>query len=74
MKLRDYITRTGISVAEFGRRVGVENRQTMHKYVNGDRTPDLELIDAIHRETGGAVTWRDFLPENRPTHPDQAAE
>ena len=62
MKLKAHIVKRGISVAEFGRRVGVPNRMTMLHYVNG-RVPPPAVIEAIERESGGEVMLPDFYSD-----------
>lgn len=61
MKLRDYLQREKISVAEFGRRVGVRNRMTMLRYINHQRPVPHTVVLAIVRETAGEVTPNDFF-------------
>lgn len=56
MDLKEWLYEHRIGVAEFGRRVGVNRRQTMWKYVNGEREPKLKLASKIESETGGDVT------------------
>ncbi|MEW5729989.1 MAG: helix-turn-helix transcriptional regulator [Pseudomonadota bacterium] len=66
MKLKTYLAQTGTSAAEFGRRIGVTNRQTMSRYVAGSRIPKPELMALIFRETGGAVQPNDFFDLEAP--------
>ncbi len=59
MQLRDYIFQSGITVAEFGRRL--EYHPTyMQMIARGDRKPSKRLVTAIEKETGGRVTKKDW--------------
>lgn len=59
MKLSDYIAKQGITLAEFGARVGV-GHSAVSRYVNGKRRPNWDTLQRIEAETGGKVTAADF--------------
>ena len=66
MKLAQYIRETGTNAAAFGRQVGVKNRQTMFKYIAGDRLPPPETARLIVEATDGKVTLLDLRPDLAP--------
>jgi transcriptional regulator with XRE-family HTH domain len=55
MTLEQYIQQRGIPMARLGKRVGVEKRQTMWKYVKGLVLPPAEVQARIAIETGDLV-------------------
>jgi len=61
MTLEQYLNRESLSLGEFARRVGAKNARTVQRYVKGLRRPSMPMMDAISRETGGAVQASDFL-------------
>jgi hypothetical protein len=60
MLLRAYIEKTGISISRLGKRVGVECRETMRKYVAGITQAPREVKERTAIETGGLVLPVDF--------------
>lgn len=61
MQLATFLQSSGLSAAEFGRRIGV-GRATVTRWLSGDRLPnDRELMAKIFHETGGQVTANDFF-------------
>lgn len=63
MRLSDYLKIHNIRPASFAKRLGVP-RQTVHRYLRqtGDRRrPHWMIMNAIIRETNGAVSANDFL-------------
>lgn len=77
MMLRDYINQRGIPISKFGLRVGVEKRQTMHKYVKGMSMPPADVQAAIARETNDLVLPTDLRrakDEYDRLHATEAAE
>lgn len=60
MKLSDYLSGKEISAASFAETLGVE-RQTVHRWVRGERYPDFKMLVRIAEATGGAVTPNDFF-------------
>ena len=74
MNLASYIEGLGISVAEFGRLIDVPNRQTVHKYVRGERFPPPATLARIREVTGGRVTADDFVAQHTaPSAAERAA-
>jgi transcriptional regulator with XRE-family HTH domain len=59
MKLSDYLEQTGTSDASFAAAVGT-NRQTVWRWRQGHR-PASRFVEAIARETRGAVTPNDLF-------------
>jgi transcriptional regulator with XRE-family HTH domain len=59
MRLATWLTKNGMSDADFGKKIGVE-RQTVHRYKLGERYPERSVLLAIHKVTKGAVTANDF--------------
>ncbi len=60
MKLADYLSRSEIKPSAFAERLGV-TRQTLWRYMSGDRRPEWDVLERICAETGGQVTPNDFL-------------
>ncbi|CAO4179026.1 helix-turn-helix domain-containing protein [Methylorubrum populi] len=60
MKLADYLSEAEIRPAAFAERIGV-TRQTLWRYVSGDRRPEWDVLERIQAATGGHVTPNDFL-------------
>lgn len=60
MKLQTWCDTQQLSVAAFGRRIGIGSRATIARYANGTRVPPPEAMAAIVRETAGQVTPNDF--------------
>ncbi len=54
---------------DFARNIGV-TPQMISAYCKGDMWPGRERMEAIARETFGAVTANDFLQEPTPTAPE----
>lgn len=65
MKLQTYLSAENISIAAFGRRIGVKGRRTMHRIARGAVIPRPETMRSIYVETAGAVAPNDFydLPD-----------
>ena len=61
MHLRDYLKSKNLSLAEFGRRIGVKT-QSVHRYAQYGRVPDGKVMAKIFEVTGGVVTPSDFGP------------
>lgn len=55
MTLEEYINQRGIPMARLGKRVGVNKRQTMWKYVKGHVLPPAAVQARIAVETGDLV-------------------
>lgn len=61
MKLAAFLETQGINQAEFAKRIGVASRVVVYRYVSGARRPHPKVMEAIARETGGAVQPNDFF-------------
>lgn len=64
MTLEDYLKSENLSAAEFGRRIGVNSRMTVIRYLTGERIPRPKVMSRIHEVTGGAVTPNDFFSQD----------
>lgn len=60
MKLADYLETKNIKPAVFARKIG-KHRSSVLRFCKGTRKPDIETLEAIHRETKGKVTAKDFF-------------
>jgi transcriptional regulator with XRE-family HTH domain len=61
MKFGAYLKREKITTTDFAARIGVTHASVV-RYVHGQRTPRIQVIDRIERATNGEVTMKDFLP------------
>ncbi len=61
MQLRAYLTDQAISIAEFAERIGV-SVQAVHRYLDGERIPQRDVMERIHAVTKGKVQPNDFYP------------
>lgn len=61
MKLHDYLTDQKITDEAFSQKIG-KARSLVQKYRAGVVTPPLAVIARIEKETGGQVSFKDFLP------------
>lgn len=66
MRLSEWLIKTGITAAEFARRIR-KPQGTVARYVNGDRIPEAEAMKRIAKETNQQVRADDFydLPPAR---------
>lgn len=64
MKLRDWLQKEELTVAEFARRSGIGLRQVVHRYVHGTQFPTPENLLRIREATGGEVTADDFVDQH----------
>lgn len=73
MKLADYLSEAEIKPSAFAERLGV-TRQTLWRYMSGERRPEWSILEVIARETGGKVTPNDFMPgaHGEPANTDAA--
>jgi transcriptional regulator with XRE-family HTH domain len=62
MQLAAYLTQADIKPSAFAERIGV-TRQTLWRYMSGERRPEWDVLERIKRETEGHVTPNDFLEE-----------
>ncbi|MBB2959883.1 helix-turn-helix transcriptional regulator [Methylobacterium sp. R2-1] len=60
MRLADYLHQAEIKPSAFAERLGV-TRQTLWRYMSGDRRPEWDVLERIRAETDGQVTPNDFL-------------
>lgn len=60
MKLSDYLTHNSISPADFAKSIGV-SKETVRRYIVGDRRPEREKLHTIAEATNGEVTANDFF-------------
>ncbi len=65
MRLGTYLQREGLTLAEFGARVGVD-KATVHHWVRATKRPEWSRLPAIREATGGEVTASDFEPGDVP--------
>ena len=61
MKLDAYLKREQITPSEFATRMG-KPASTVTRLLNGERSATMDLLEAIHLASRGAVTPNDFLP------------
>jgi hypothetical protein len=67
MKLKQYLDETKTTQAAFGALIGVRSRETVSRYIAGERMPRPKVMERIVAITGGKVMPNDFFP-------DEAAE
>ena len=60
MTLADYLAERGITNTQFARAIDRAD-STVSRLVRGLQRPEWRTMEAIKRETGGAVTPDDFL-------------
>ena len=63
MKLAEWLRKSGVSRIEFSRRLGLTPGAVSQLCNQESVWMSRETAQAIARETGGAVTPNDFLPE-----------
>ncbi len=61
MKLADYLDWKGVPAGDFARRIGVNERESVRRYIAGTRIPAPAVMRKIMAETDGAVTANDFF-------------
>ena len=66
MTLDEFLTKNGMSAAEFGRKVDL-TRQTIMLYRRGERFPRGEHVHRIVSATNGAVTANDLAAAHTPS-------
>ena len=62
MKLSEYISKAGITQAEFGKKIG-RSQTLISAYCNGTLIPPRATALDIVKETQGAVTLADLWPD-----------
>jgi transcriptional regulator with XRE-family HTH domain len=60
MKLADYLSANSISPHDFAKSIGV-SKETVRRYLAGERRPDFEKMQLVAKATGGEVTANDFF-------------
>ena len=60
MKLISYLRKHGLTASGFAEKIG-RPASTITRLLNGDTEPRMDLLRAIHTETGGKVAPNDFL-------------
>ena len=63
MTLSQYLKMNGLRYAEFAARIG-RSEATVSRLVRGLHRPDWDTMEAIQKETGGAVTPNDFVRDS----------
>lgn len=63
MKLEHYLNERGESVAMFCLRSRIRSRNTIYRYLRGERRPSPEYVQRIKTATGGMVTLLDWYDE-----------
>ncbi len=66
MKLADYLYRNHITPADFMRTLDLSSRETVRRYLRGERIPSPVILQRIIEITGGQVQLRDFLDKQPP--------
>ncbi len=74
MKLAQYLHTKGISQAAFAAKIGV-TQVAVNRYAQDKRSPSLNMIWAIEKETKGAVSVKDWPApvRKKPTKADAEA-
>jgi transcriptional regulator with XRE-family HTH domain len=65
MQLSSYLKKSGVTAAEFAKRIGVD-KTTVYRYIRGERIPNRDALSRIMEETEGAVTANDFFCQSAP--------
>ena len=61
MTLSDYLRKNDLSVAVFARRIGVNDRVSVRRYLDGSRIPAARVMRKIQEATDGQVSANDFF-------------
>ena len=59
MTLREYLNKQSMTMTEFAKRSGL-SQPAIHRYLNGQRQPDLNALRKIIKVTKGKVGINDF--------------
>jgi len=59
MKLKEYLEKTGLTQADFGKRVRC-SQGYVSLLASGKRSPSFSVALRIQKKTGGAVSWTDW--------------
>lgn len=60
MILAEYLSEARLSGPQFAKQIAV-SRQTVQRYLAGERIPDKKVMGRIALATGGSVTANDFF-------------
>lgn len=60
MQLRQYIDQNNLTIAKFSEMIDCDV-STVHRYLQGKRTPATRMLTRIHEQTNGLVTANDFV-------------
>lgn len=63
MKLKKWMERNHIDISSMAEKLGVD-RSSVHKYLDGTRTPRLSIAAKIEEITDGEVTCTELLDVN----------
>ncbi|MEM6504036.1 MAG: helix-turn-helix transcriptional regulator [Planctomycetota bacterium] len=70
MKLADYLIEHGLTPVAFARKAGI-HRMNIHRWISGERRPNVDMMARIKTATEGRVTAKDFdAPEESDTEND----
>lgn len=75
MKLKDYLSREGLTAKQFADRIGASSHG-VEKWSRGERYPRQSIMARITAATGGEVTANDFFacdPTPAPAASSEAA-
>ena len=64
MKLKKYLDDNGIIKTKFADRIGV-SRETLYELFKDWADPRVSLVVGIERETNGAVTFKDWVQDEK---------
>lgn len=73
MKLAAWLRTKDMTATAFGLLVNVTNKQTMSRYIRGDRFPPPDVLVRIRAVTDGEVTADDFADQHVAATADAAA-
>lgn len=66
MKLADYLDTNKKKPADFAREIGVNERESVRRYLAGTRIPTPTIMRRITQATNGAVQPNDFVLADLP--------
>ena len=66
MNLADYLKEHQLKPAQFARLLGVRSRETVHRYLRGERIPEPKILARIIEITDRRVQLHDFLDRTPP--------
>ena len=74
MKLAAFIEEVGLSPAEFARSIGVNERESIRRYLRGERIPTPRVMRRIIAATEGRVSPTDFFQTGLDNTPSTGGE